>query len=114
MYSKAKSGATSHKINTNPILKFYYGHPNLFIFCFGNEGFFVASYVLKHAKGPVLQHFLGGTWHLWELLWLLAAPFFVCKQFFNVVQLLDACQELAEIDNPTKKAPSASSSNKKK
>jgi CDP-diacylglycerol--inositol 3-phosphatidyltransferase len=107
MYSKVKKGS-SHKVNTNPILAFYYGFPTLFIFCFGNEGFFISSYVLKHAKGPEVP-FLGATnywrqgnyWTVWEFLWTLALPFFICKQFFNIVQLADACNDIAETDYPT-------------
>eukprot|EP00475_Leptophrys_vorax_P026112 TRINITY_DN3662_c0_g1_i1.p1 TRINITY_DN3662_c0_g1~~TRINITY_DN3662_c0_g1_i1.p1 ORF type:complete len:229 (-),score=50.43 TRINITY_DN3662_c0_g1_i1:99-785(-) len=120
MYSKCKKGK-HHKLNNNPILKFYYSFPFLFIFCFGNEGFFISSYVLHHAKGPELP-FLGATniwsdgalWTVWEFLWTLALPFFACKQFFNVVQLADACGDVAEEDNPANKADTKNGATKTK
>ena len=45
-YAKMMEGKTTHKGSDNPLLNFYYSFPYLLICCVGNEGFFIALYVL--------------------------------------------------------------------
>jgi len=108
MYATLASGGTSHKKNTNWILKLYYNRPILFTVCAGNELFFVSMYALHFGGGPMLP--LPPTMQpmaFFRAVGFCAAPFFVFKQFTNVVQLLTACGTIVEIDAKRAKASGA-------
>eukprot|EP00474_Spongospora_subterranea_P006207 CRZ06665.1 hypothetical protein [Spongospora subterranea] len=92
MYSSLMIGIQSHKENTNPILAFYYSFPFLLIFCVGNELYIIVTYLqLFFLKSTFLQATL-----------YISFPFFMCKNFFNVVQLIESSQRLAALDTPVK------------
>ena len=70
----------------------------LFIFCAGNELFFVALYLMKWDHTPTGISFLGGlTWA--QILAFVTLPLCFTKNFvFNVVQLWKASKILVGID----------------
>ena len=54
MYSSLQHGETSHKVTdltANPVMRFYYMRPVLFVFCAANELFFCSLYVLHFTPG---------------------------------------------------------------
>lgn len=51
MYSSLAQGDASHKLNDNPVLKFYYSPLVLSVFCIGNAVFFSSLYSLYFTPG---------------------------------------------------------------
>ena len=95
MYSKLAQNIKTHKGSNNPLLNFYYTFPYaLLVFCVGNEACFIALYLLSFKWSGGVHTFLESA------LWL-SAPICAAKQFMNVVQLYDACNEVCEMDLPT-------------
>ncbi|KAI9141188.1 CDP-alcohol phosphatidyltransferase-domain-containing protein [Paraphysoderma sedebokerense] len=113
MYSSLTSGSASHKqvsSSSNPILRLYY-HNNivLFIFCAGNELYFILLYLLHHAqKSSALSHpfdLLVQDWfdvvfekNILNLVAFIAFPICAAKQIINVVQFINASKALASVD----------------
>lgn len=101
MYAQIVSGSESHKkmrADANWLLKLYYeNRVFLFLVCAFNETFYIALY---------LNHFdfinIPGT-NISLAYWLviICSPVWFFKQFCNVIQLVNACQMLAEIDAKT-------------
>jgi len=101
MYSKLSLGLKTHKGSNNPLLNFYYTFPYaLFVFCAGNEFFFVSMYLLTFFEGPAITLF-GVTRGLWDVVSLALAPLALFKNLMNVVQLFDAVGEIAALPEPT-------------
>jgi len=112
MYSSLVTGSKSHKIVTSDvsrILRYYYNNPNtLFLFCAGNELFFVSLYLMKWDHAVIgakpfsfLPFDLPGT--LASMTWaqLMACttfPICLLKQIINVVQGWKASKILVGID----------------
>jgi CDP-diacylglycerol--inositol 3-phosphatidyltransferase len=103
-YAKMMEGKTTHKGSDNPLLNFYYSFPYLLICCVGNEGFFIALYVLNFSAGPML-----GASGLFSVLAWVFFPISAFKNFMNVVQLYDSCHVIASLDLKELKAKEASS-----
>eukprot|EP01117_Protostelium_nocturnum_P002119 TRINITY_DN12760_c0_g1_i1.p1 TRINITY_DN12760_c0_g1~~TRINITY_DN12760_c0_g1_i1.p1 ORF type:complete len:232 (-),score=38.71 TRINITY_DN12760_c0_g1_i1:40-735(-) len=121
VYSSLQSGKTSHKTtdpNQNFFVRLYYSNKYVLGFlCFGNEGFFLNLYLSHFWKGPLvalpspLLDWLsalglgnGTGLHLIPLLLVFFYfPTMAIKQFMNVVQLKQACEDLVEMDSPRKK-----------
>ncbi|KLO12598.1 CDP-diacylglycerol--inositol 3-phosphatidyltransferase, partial [Schizopora paradoxa] len=89
MYSSLVTGSKSHKSVTSDvsrILSLYYSPTILFVFCAGNELFFVALYLIK-----------------WNQPWAIplaycAAPFCFIKNVVNMVQLWKSSKILVGVD----------------
>jgi len=102
MYSSLATGAKSHKLvksDVSRILWYYYNDPKtLFVFCAGNELFFVALYLMKWDHTPTGLNYMGDiTWA--QVLALVTLPLCFMKNFvFNVVQLWKASKILVGID----------------
>ncbi len=85
---------TTHKGSANPILNWYYSFPYLLICCVGNEGFFVALYIInKIGAGPEVVGYPLFTTLAWVFM-----PISALKNFLNVVQLYDAANIVADLD----------------
>ncbi|XP_065918264.1 CDP-diacylglycerol--inositol 3-phosphatidyltransferase-like [Dysidea avara] len=98
VYSSMLHGESSHKfidLAANPIMKFYYERPVLFVMCAGNELFFCSLYLLYFTNGPVLPFIDAGAW--WLLLFC-STPIFVLKQLVSIIQLVVASQNIAGMD----------------
>ena len=96
MYCKLAQAISTHKGSKNPLLNFYYTFPYaLLVFCVGNEAFFIALYIISFNN-------IGSTmiWICYTVLYI-TGPICFGKQFMNVVQLMDACGEIVEMDCPT-------------
>jgi len=101
LYSTLSSGATSHKAvdqNTNIFLRLYYGNKYvLFVLCAANEAMFLGLYLLHFHPGPTITlvglKFGAVQWFLYFSL-----PLGAMKQFMNVVQLIQAFSNMAEVD----------------
>jgi len=110
MYSSLVTGSRSHKTVTSEvswILWSYYNNATtLFLFCAGNELFYVALYLMKWDHTPIgayLPKDLAINSYLasWTLAQLLAAPtslICVAKNIINVVQLWKASKILVGVD----------------
>jgi len=99
MYSKATSGARSHKGSRNPWLNFYYtGRHVLLVCCVGNEFCLVSFYVAAFTHGPAIATFGAWTIGAVDAVMILSFPIFVFKQLMNFVQLYDAASEIAARD----------------
>ena len=97
MYSKLAQNIQSHKGSQNAMLNFYYTFPYaLLVFCVGNELCFVCLYLLAFQWDE-------GWTRVWSVLMYGSFPICVLKQVMNVIQLYDACNEVCEMDRPTKK-----------
>jgi len=97
MYSKVVQNKTTHKGSANPLLNFYYTFPYaLLVFCVGNEMFFITLYLISwwgslSASLRILCNVcLYGSF-----------PIMALKQFMNIVQLYDSCNEVCEMDVQT-------------
>jgi len=115
--STLSSGKTSHKDvdNVNPLLKIYYTSRFVLAFlCFGNEGFFIMSYLLYHYTGPVINmgplapiaaQFFGNQpmTAVKASLWFFFFPIMAIKQLINVIQLKEACMDLVHHDEEFKR-----------
>lgn len=101
MFSKLAANKATHKGSRNPILNFYYTFPYaLLVFCVGNEAFFISLYLRAFASSfsshPLFVHII-------EWVLFVSFPISALKQFMNVVQLYDACNEICEMDRPAVK-----------
>ncbi|KAI0065438.1 CDP-diacylglycerol-inositol 3-phosphatidyltransferase [Artomyces pyxidatus] len=103
MYSSLVTGSRSHKLVTSDVSRilwlYYNDSRTLFIMCAGNEGFFVALYLMKWVKTPIgLTHPL-----VTDLTWPQLAAFitfwiFLAKNIINFVQLWKASKILVGVD----------------
>ncbi|CAH7671810.1 hypothetical protein PPACK8108_LOCUS6630 [Phakopsora pachyrhizi] len=99
MYSSMVSGSKSHKTvskKQSRILHSYYTNSNtLFIFCAGNELFFVCLYLAHWYDRPMsLNNKL--TWPI--IMAILTFPICFAKQLVNVIQFWKASHLLVETD----------------
>ncbi|KAJ1916403.1 phosphatidylinositol synthase 1 (CDP-alcohol phosphatidyltransferase1) [Mycoemilia scoparia] len=94
MYGSLITGHTNHKImdeSANFIMRAYYTNRLvLFLFCLGNEAFFILLYLVHYLDG-FLYYFFGA-------IMLVAFPISVAKNAINLVQLWEASKQLAEFD----------------
>lgn len=102
MYASLQLGLSTHKECTNPLLRFYYWKPVLFLACAGTELWYMSLYTLAHAEGPPLG-MLGGVPAV-RALFYACSPVCVFKQVANLVQMYVACDALVTHDNAAKKA----------
>merc|ERR1712167_105130 len=93
MYASLLLGLGSHKTVTNPLLRFYYWKPVLFIACAGTEMWYMSLYTLAHVSGP----HIGGVPAVRALLYV-CSPICAFKQLANLVQMWVACEFLLEKD----------------
>jgi len=107
MVSSLETGSSSHKkvdSDVSRILARYYTDSRvLFAFCFGNELFFVALYLMKWVESSIgLESYSGhpSLNHLTypQLLAILTFPIFFLKNVINVVQLWKASKILVGVD----------------
>lgn len=110
MYSSLLTGSKSHKIvsgDVSKILRFYYDPKKLFLICAGNEGFYVALYLMKWDYAPIgklgfplpfqLHEWIGSlTWPY--ILAVVTAPVCFFKNVINLVQLWKASKILVGVD----------------
>ncbi len=102
MYASLLLGLGSHKECTNPLLRFYYWKPVLFIACAGTETWYMALYAQAH-MAP------GGS----SIATVVSALLYVCtpicafKQVANFVQMYVACEALVAHDAKKKSAAAA-------
>eukprot|EP00324_Dicrateria_rotunda_P001848 CAMPEP_0206163390 /NCGR_PEP_ID=MMETSP1474-20131121/11382_1 /ASSEMBLY_ACC=CAM_ASM_001110 /TAXON_ID=97495 /ORGANISM="Imantonia sp., Strain RCC918" /LENGTH=206 /DNA_ID=CAMNT_0053565879 /DNA_START=28 /DNA_END=648 /DNA_ORIENTATION=- len=99
MYATLKMGLGSHKDVTNPILRFYYWKPVLFLSCAGTELWYMAMYVSHFDPNPLVGTAL-----------LVALPVCAFKQVANVVQLVVAANTIVEHDQQLADAASRKAS----
>ncbi|KAI9599304.1 CDP-alcohol phosphatidyltransferase-domain-containing protein [Syncephalis fuscata] len=103
MYSSLVAGAASHKMiskSRSAILRAYYSNTNvLFLFCAGNELFFVALYLLSFATATSTVA-LPSWLPIISLQWLAYITLPICagKQLISVIQMVGASRALAEKD----------------
>ena len=95
MYASLLLGLGSHKECTNPLLRFYYWKPVLFLACAGTEMWYMALYVIAHSEGPALP-FVGLP--LVRFLLYVCTPISLFKQVANLVQMYVACEALVAHD----------------
>ncbi|XP_059809286.1 CDP-diacylglycerol--inositol 3-phosphatidyltransferase [Hypanus sabinus] len=99
MYSVNIRGSMSHKLidrDGNRILHYYYSSRTvLFLMCAGNELFYLLLYVLYFTEGPTVVGLALGWVRL--LVWF-TAPVSVTKTLINLVQMVSAAQDVAQID----------------
>ena len=100
MYASLLLGLGSHKECTNPLLRFYYWKPVLFVACAGTELWYMALYTLAHVEGPAVGA-LGGVSAVRALLFA-CTPICAFKQVANLVQMAVACEALVAHDAATK------------
>ena len=105
MYASLLLGIGSHKEVVNPLLRFYYWKPALFIVCSATEMWYTTLYLLAHTEGPTLKSLIGvpSEVGLVRALFLMSTPFFAFKQVANFVQMKVACDALVEYDGSPKK-----------
>ncbi|KAL5529241.1 hypothetical protein ACEPAG_5226 [Sanghuangporus baumii] len=101
MYSSLVTGSRSHKLVTSDvsrILWYYYNDSTtLFIFCAGNELFYVALYLMKWDHSPTGIALLGDMpWA--RLLFYSTFLFWLVKNIVNAVQLWKASKILVGVD----------------
>ncbi|KAI5122056.1 hypothetical protein M0805_006040 [Coniferiporia weirii] len=101
MYSSLVTGSRSHKLvqsDVSRILWYYYNDSKiLFLFCAGNELFYVALYLMKWDHSPTGLALLGDLpWA--QVLALFSLPFWFIKNVVNFVQLWKASKILVGVD----------------
>lgn len=93
MYASLASGASSHKTiskNQPYLMHLYYTNRYaLFVACAGNELFYLGLYFWIHG--------MAGAWW-WSPWMLINTPIWAFKQLMNVIQLVDASQQLAALE----------------
>ncbi|KAI8055976.1 CDP-diacylglycerol--inositol 3-phosphatidyltransferase-like protein [Syncephalis plumigaleata] len=96
MYSSLVAGAASHKMISKSRSAIY---NVLFLFCAGNELFFVAAYLLSFTM-PTSTVSLPTWLPVTSLQWLAYAALPICagKQIISVIQMVGASRALAEKD----------------
>ncbi|KAN0041533.1 hypothetical protein ACTFIV_004075 [Dictyostelium citrinum] len=91
-----QSGSKSHKAvkeNHIKIMKIYYGNKYFLAFmCFGNEGFFLFSY---------LYHFYASA-TVFYILWGFFFPICAAKQIINAIQFFQAVDDIVSLDDQQK------------
>ncbi|GJJ12095.1 hypothetical protein Clacol_006336 [Clathrus columnatus] len=105
------TGSKSHKIvsgDVSKILQFYYDPWKLFAICAGNEGFFVALYLMKWGFAPIglkVGFHLPFQLDQWleKLTWpgamaIVTGPICALKNVINLVQLWKASKILVGVD----------------
>lgn len=102
MYASLLLGHGSHKTVTNPLLRFYYWKPVLFVACAGTEMWYMSLYILAHVAGPPVAA-LGGVPAVRVLLYV-CTPICAFKQVANLVQMGVAFEALVEHEAPKAKA----------
>lgn len=126
------TGKTSHKtidLNENPILRLYYTNRIvLFSFCFANEVFYFALYMLYFYEGPIgkcarcnlpgiyallcsynrfVYRSVIGSVGFWRLCVYLSGPVSAAKTVISVIQMVAACMNCKEIDMAERRAAAA-------
>jgi hypothetical protein len=111
--STLTTGKSSHKDvdpDNNRLLYIYYSNRYfLYTMCFGNEATFLFLYLSHFWTGPVLFTLPLGDWFnippffsttvtLVSLLFMIALPISLLKQYINVLQLVQACSDIVELD----------------
>ncbi|GAM20506.1 hypothetical protein SAMD00019534_036810, partial [Acytostelium subglobosum LB1] len=98
LYSTLICGNKSHKAvkdNHLAIMRIYYGNKYFLAFmCFGNEGFFLFSYLYHFFPHPVVHAI---QWYIWF-------PICFVKQSINVIQFFQAVSDIVELDDANKRA----------
>ncbi|KJE96278.1 phosphatidylinositol synthase [Capsaspora owczarzaki ATCC 30864] len=98
MYSSLTNNK-SHKVidpKKNWFLRLYYtSRTVLFLMCAGNELFFGSLYILYFFEGPIVP---GVAIGVWRLILYICAPVSFVKNVISIIQMLEACHDLAEID----------------
>jgi len=108
MFSSLTTGSPSHKLVTSDvsrILWLYYNNSRiLFIFCAGNEIFFVSLYLMKWVHTPIgwdktsfIPLILVNLTYP-QVIAMLSFPVFFAKNVINVVQLWKASKILVGVD----------------
>eukprot|EP01133_Synstelium_polycarpum_P014568 gene14568-17221_t len=86
------TGNKSHKAvaqNHFRIMRIYYGNKYFLAFmCFGNEGFFLFSYLYYFFPNPIV----------YTIQWFVWAPICFVKQSINVVQFFQAVSDIVDLD----------------
>ena len=95
-YASLLLGLGSHKECTNPLLKFYYWKPVLFLACAGTEMWYISLYILAWTQGPPIA-LLGGV-PAARALFYVCSPVCAFKQVANMVQMHIACEALVAHD----------------
>eukprot|EP00126_Sphaerothecum_destruens_P009574 Sdes_comp20537_c0_seq4m15222 len=114
MYASLISGCSSHKtidLNKNKYLYYYYTKPVLFLFCAGNELFFVALYLTYFSQGPSIAAPL--KIGLWKLCAGISFPIMILKQIVSGIQLWAAFLNISVVDNNDRKIAALKSQKKK-
>eukprot|EP01113_Clastostelium_recurvatum_P008869 TRINITY_DN1421_c0_g1_i2.p1 TRINITY_DN1421_c0_g1~~TRINITY_DN1421_c0_g1_i2.p1 ORF type:complete len:233 (+),score=45.87 TRINITY_DN1421_c0_g1_i2:34-699(+) len=92
MYSSMTRGLSSHKtipVDNYQILQIYYNNRRVMgLLCVGNEGFWLALYLLQFTAHPLASLFMFVT-----------APLAAIKNFINLVQLAQAGKDLVALDD---------------
>lgn len=95
MYASLLEGDSHKSAVKNPILRFYYSFPILFLVCVFNEACLLGLYVLHFTTGPEMF----GV-HIYTAGFYFCLPWMCFKQLTSVVQLVEASCKLAAYDNP--------------
>lgn len=102
MYASLSSGAQSHKVAANPLLRIYYSSRTvLSIVCLGQEVFYFLMYVAVFEKQLGLTNFHSAI----GLAMRIAFPVFAFKQLLNFLQLHEACGKIVALDEKTPNLP---------
>lgn len=124
LYATLAAGEKSHKDVSDDTflpLRIYYGNRVvLYILCFGNESFFLLSYLRKFWIGPQLFTLALASGSvavsLVDLALAITVPVMLTKHFMNFVQLLQSAKDIKAIDDKEradkKKAAKASPAKK--
>eukprot|EP01006_Ploeotia_vitrea_P067447 TRINITY_DN97292_c0_g1_i1.p1 TRINITY_DN97292_c0_g1~~TRINITY_DN97292_c0_g1_i1.p1 ORF type:complete len:213 (+),score=94.49 TRINITY_DN97292_c0_g1_i1:46-684(+) len=101
MYSALSRNQSTHKGSLNPIIRFYYSFPTLFLTCSGDQFFFMGLYMLRHSEGmlvsvPMLAAEPIGAI---RLLVYVCFPISLFKQLTNVIQMFQSMSEIASMPN---------------
>ncbi|ELP88456.1 CDP-diacylglycerol--inositol 3-phosphatidyltransferase, putative [Entamoeba invadens IP1] len=106
MYCSLLRGVESHKIVTNPILKFYYTRSILFTLCLANEATFVMWYIRYFAQTDDYKPLITNCpflWYLLNFLLIIATPLCVVKNLINLVQWYEAAKDLVDYEETHRK-----------
>lgn len=105
MYNSLVRGEQSHKKidpSKNYFLYLYYtSRVVLFLMCAGNELFFGSLYILHFTEGPMIP---GLDIGFWRIVLYISTPVSFVKNCISVIQMVDACKELAARDVAAREA----------
>jgi len=91
LYSSLATGSSGHKVvkeNHFALMKIYYGNKYfLGLMCAGNEGFWLALYLLHFGIVPIAY-----------ILLFVCAPICFLKQLINVIQFIQAMKDIVVLD----------------